>query len=173
MHKFFTAATKPSALTARPASGYPLVGLLNVPVGVSRWLTRTACAAHLCQCGFGFAIRTVRASHRLAPTPLRDENLCIIPARDTGDSNQQKTRGKMRCGLDGLLLRVACDSHHPSASENVRLVSVFSSDNEVDFGQRPTSRLPRQATHVHPSAPSIETAFNHRQEAEPAICHIP
>ena len=53
---------------------------LNVLVGVSRWLTRTACVAHLYQCGFGFAIRTVRASHRLAPTSLRDKNLCIIRA---------------------------------------------------------------------------------------------
>ena len=85
MHKFSTAATKSSVVlcapTARPASGYPLVGLLNVLVGVSRWLTRTAWVAHFYQCGFGFAIRTVRASHRLAPTSLRYKNLCIIRAR--------------------------------------------------------------------------------------------
>ncbi len=34
-------------------------------VGVSRWLTRTACAAHLYQCGFGFAI-PARIIHRLS-----------------------------------------------------------------------------------------------------------
>ncbi len=83
MHKFSTASPKSSVVLcappARPASaGAP--GLLNVPVGVSRWLTRTECVAHLYQCGFGFAIRTVRASHRLAPTSLRDKNLCIIRA---------------------------------------------------------------------------------------------
>ncbi len=81
MLRFFTAAKKSSALASRPASaGAPdrqagTPGLLNVLVGVSRWLTRTAWVAHLYQCGFGFAIRTVRASHRLAPTSLRDENL--------------------------------------------------------------------------------------------------
>ncbi len=81
MHKFFTAATQSSGvLCAPPVLPDPPAGAPNVPVGVSRWLTRTACAAHLCQCGFGFAIRTVRASHRLAPTSLRDENLCIIRA---------------------------------------------------------------------------------------------
>ena len=84
MHKFSTAAPKSSALPVRPAKAGapdPQVGAPNVPIGVSRWLTRTACVAHLCQCGFGFAIRTVRASHRLAPTSFRDKNLCIIRAR--------------------------------------------------------------------------------------------
>jgi len=91
MHNFSTVAPKPSALPARPAkAGAPgpqagAPGLLNVLVGVSRWLTRTACAAHPFQCGFGFAIRTVRASHRLAPTSLRDEILCIIQATRTND----------------------------------------------------------------------------------------
>ncbi len=53
MHQFSTAAMKSSALTVLrdPQAGAP--GLLNVPVGVSRWLTRTACAAHFYQCGFG------------------------------------------------------------------------------------------------------------------------
>jgi hypothetical protein len=137
MHEFSTAATTSSGLLHRlraPQAGAP------VPVGVSRWLTRTVWAAHLCQGGFGFAIlaqiihrlswrsggstggtrrrdrdprrRTlavrrggrgnatqsgrmipplqqtvcessglrVRASRRLAPTSLRDENLCIIRA---------------------------------------------------------------------------------------------
>jgi len=49
MYKFSTAATKssgvlhrlcdPQASTPDPLAGAP--GLLNVPVGVSRWLTRT------------------------------------------------------------------------------------------------------------------------------------
>jgi len=46
-------------------------------VGVSRWLTRTERAAHFYPCGFAFANLTVRASHRLARTTLRHENLCI------------------------------------------------------------------------------------------------
>ena len=64
MHKFSTSATKSSGVLHRPCdplAGAP--GLLNVPVGISRWLTRTACVAHLYQCGFGFAILTARASH--------------------------------------------------------------------------------------------------------------
>ena len=90
MHKFSTASTKLSGVRcappARPADGCPdpqagTPGLLNVLVGVSRWLTRTAWVAHFYPCGFGFAIRTVRASHRLAPTSLRYKNLCIIRAR--------------------------------------------------------------------------------------------
>ncbi len=63
-----TAATKSSGVLHRPTRKR-----VNAPVGVSRWLTRTACAAHLYPCGFGFAILTVRASHSWQATgsPLR------------------------------------------------------------------------------------------------------
>ncbi len=37
MHKFSTAVPKSSDLTVRPASGYPLVGLLNVLQRVRLW----------------------------------------------------------------------------------------------------------------------------------------
>ncbi len=62
MHKFSTAATTSSGLLHRlraPQAGAP------VPVGVSRWLTRTVWAAHLCQGGFGFAI-LAQIIHRLS-----------------------------------------------------------------------------------------------------------
>ncbi len=75
MHNFSIAEPPPSSERSeeiiRRASVTRKRGCPRSPqptVGVSRWLTRTACAAHFCQCGFGFAIRTVRASHRL---PLR------------------------------------------------------------------------------------------------------
>ncbi len=59
MHKFSTAATTSSGVLHRlgdPQACAP------VPVGVSRWLTRTVWAAHLCQGGFGFAILGVCAA---------------------------------------------------------------------------------------------------------------
>ena len=66
MHKFSTAATKSSGVlcapTARPASGYPLVGLLNV-------LKST------------FAGASVARLVRSALSSLRYKNLCIIRAR--------------------------------------------------------------------------------------------
>ncbi len=81
MHKFFTAATKSSGVLHRlrdPQAGAPRPP--RPTVGVSRWLTRTERVAILYQCGFGLATLTVRASHRLAPTSLRDKDLCIVRA---------------------------------------------------------------------------------------------
>ncbi len=91
MHKFPTAVTKPSALLHRlcePQAGAPdphagTPGLLNVPVGVSRWLTRTERAAHFLPVWLRFCHPSCSgeplvASHRLAPTSLRDKNLRII-----------------------------------------------------------------------------------------------
>ncbi len=69
MHKFSTAVPKLSALTVRPASGYPLVGLLNVLQGVR---LRGPTIARL--------VRSTLSS-------LRDENLCIIRARKGQDSS--------------------------------------------------------------------------------------
>jgi xanthine dehydrogenase iron-sulfur cluster and FAD-binding subunit A len=59
MHKFSTVSAKPSALPVLRS-----VGLLNVPYST-------------------FAAASVAHLVRLAFSPLRDENLCIIPARET------------------------------------------------------------------------------------------
>jgi len=82
MHKFSTATTKSSDLPVRPAKA----GAPNVPVGVSRWLTRTAQAARFLPVWLRFCHpncsgEPLVASHRLAPTSLRDKNLWIIRAR--------------------------------------------------------------------------------------------
>lgn len=69
MHEFSTAVPKSSTLTVRPASGYPLVGLLNV---LQRVRLRGPIIARLV---------------RLALSSLRDENLCIIRARKGQDSS--------------------------------------------------------------------------------------
>jgi len=90
MHKSSTAATKSSGVLcappARPASaGAPdpqtdAPGLLNVrrgqPVADPN---RTSSTTFTGVARFS-AVRTVRASHRLAPTSLRGKNLCIVRA---------------------------------------------------------------------------------------------
>ncbi len=77
MHKFSTAATKSFGLTAlrNPQAGAPGTRR-GQPVADPNRTSST----FLYQCGFRIATRTVRASHRLAPTSLRDKNLCIIRA---------------------------------------------------------------------------------------------
>jgi hypothetical protein len=67
MHKFFTAAPKLSGLTARPASGYPLVGLLDVPYSTPAVPDPQA----------GAPARLVRTAFS---TP-RYKNLCITRAK--------------------------------------------------------------------------------------------
>ena len=76
MHKFSAAADEIIRRAAPPVLRDPQAGapgLLNGPEPNERH--------DLYPCGFGFAILTVRASHRLAPTPLRYKNLCIIRAK--------------------------------------------------------------------------------------------
>ncbi len=67
VHRFSTTATRSSALPARPASGYPLVGLLNVLQRVRLWGLR------------GTRLRVARLA-RSSLSSLRDKNLCIIRA---------------------------------------------------------------------------------------------
>jgi len=47
------------------------------PVGGSRWLTRTERGARVASVAQVFAVRTVRAIHRLAPTKARPHDRTI------------------------------------------------------------------------------------------------
>ena len=67
MHKFSTAPTKSSALPARPASGYPLVGLLKVPYSTFAGASDPQAGAPARQSGpAGFSLR----ARGLKPTAL-------------------------------------------------------------------------------------------------------